>query len=215
MQYLEQRIEIISTVQAFNVTGLSVGTSGNLSALVDGGFLITPTGIAYADMKPEDLVVMDIGGMVVSGARQASSEWRFHRGIYLSRIEVNAVVHVHSPYATAIACTRQDIPAFHYMVAIAGGDSIRCAEYATFGTEQLSENALRSLQDRKACLLANHGMICLGDSIESAFNMAQQVEELARQYYLTIQMGGPVLLDKDEMQINLEKFKSYGKSGNH
>lgn len=211
MQYLEQRIEIISTVQAFNVTGLSVGTSGNLSVLVDSGFLITPTGMAYDDIKPEDLVVMDTSGMVVCGARQASSEWRFHRDIYLSRVEANAVVHVHSPYATAIACTRQDIPAFHYMVAIAGGDSIRCAEYATFATEQLSANALHALRDRNACLLANHGMICLGDSIQSAFKMAQQVEELARQYYLTTQIGEPVLLDKKEMQINLEKFKNYGK----
>ena len=211
MQHQELREEIVIVAQAFNTMGLSVGTSGNLSALIDGGFLITPTGVVYKDLKPEDVVELDTEGIAVSGLLRPSSEWRFHRDIYLARIEVNAIVHIHSPYATAIACTRQAIPPVHYMIAIAGGDSIRCAEYATFATEQLSKNALKALKDRKACLLANHGLIALGETIQDAFRIAQEVEELAKQYYLSKQVGEPVLLDEEEMEMNIEKFKTYGK----
>lgn len=204
------RDEIIQTVRLFNTTGLSIGTSGNLSARTAKGFLITPTGVPYEDLKPASLVELDSQGNVVGGRLKPSSEWRFHRDIYLSRGEVNAVVHVHSPHATAIACTRQSIPAFHYMIAIAGGDSIRCADYATFGTEELVKNVLRALQDRKACLLANHGMVALGESVKTAFKLAREVEELAKQYWLSRQAGEPVLLDDAEMKVNLEKIKTYG-----
>lgn len=205
------RQEIISVARKFNQAGLSVGTSGNVSVLRDKGILITPFGIPYQDLIPEDIVEMDTEGLIVAGNKQPSSEWQFHRDIYINRMDTNAVVHVHSPYATAIACTRQEIPAFHYMVAIAGGVSIRCAEYATFGMEQLSKNALNALKDRQACLLANHGMNTLGEDLDCAFKMAQEVEELARQYYLSKQIGGLVILDDAEMQINLEKFRNYGK----
>lgn len=205
------REEILETVLAFNSTGLSCGKSGNVSVLTEGGFLITPTGIAYDEMLARDIVELDTEGMIIKGRLQPSSEWHIHRDIYVSRVEVNAIVHVHSPYATAIACTRQDIPAFHYMVAVAGGDSIRCAEYATFGTEALSKNAIAALKGRYACLLANHGMITLGEDIQSAFNLALQVEDLAKQYWLSSQFGEPVILDEEEMRINLEKFKTYGK----
>lgn len=211
MKDLLLRQEIIAIARQFNQTGLSVGTSGNVSVLKDKGILITPSGIPYQDLRSEDIVEMDTEGLIVSGNKQPSSEWRFHRDIYVNRMDTNAVVHVHSPYATAVACTRQQIPAFHYMIAIAGGDSIRCAEYATFGTEQLSKNALNALKDRQACLLANHGMITLGEDLESAFKMALEVEELAKQYFLSRQIGEPVLLNDAEMQINLEKFRSYGK----
>ena len=142
MQYKELRQEIITTAKLFNKTGLSMGTSGNLSVRIEQGFLITPTGVPYDDLQPEDIVVMDLQGNIISGKLKPSSEWPFHKTIFTDRDEINAVVHVHSPYVTGIACTRESIPAFHYMVAIAGGDSIRCAPYATFGTEELSVNAI-------------------------------------------------------------------------
>ena len=203
--------KIIETAKQFNVSGLSVGTSGNLSARTSQGYLITPSGIPYHQLKAADIVEMDLQGNVVHGDLKPSSEWHFHQDIYLAREEINAIVHVHSDYATGIACTRQDIPAFHYMVARAGGDSIRCAEYATFGTDALSQNAVKALQGRNACLLANHGMIALGESIDSAYKLAEEIENIAKQYYICKQLGAVVLLDGDEMKINLEKFKTYGK----
>ncbi len=205
------RKQIIETAIAFNTSGLSVGTSGNLSARISQGYLITPTGIPYTRLKEADIVEMDLQGNVVHSDLKPSSEWHFHQDIYLAREEVSAIVHVHSDYATGIACTRQDIPAFHYMVAKAGGDSIHCAEYATFGTDALSQNAVKALQGRNACLLANHGMIALGESIDSAYKLAEEIENIAKQYYISKQLGEVVLLDGDEMKINLEKFKTYGK----
>ncbi len=202
--------KIIETAKQFNVSGLSVGTSGNLSARTSQGYLITPSGIPYHQLKEADIVEMDLQGNVVHGDLKPSSEWHFHQDIYLAREEINAIVHVHSDYATGIACTRQDIPAFHYMVARAGGDSIRCAEYATFGTDALSQNAVKALQGRNACLLANHGMIALGESIDSAYKLAEEIENIAKQYYISKQLGEVVLLDGDEMKTNLEKFKTYG-----
>ncbi len=204
------RKEIINIARSLNTTGLSAGTSGNISVLAGNNFLITPSGIPYEDLVPDDLVLMDRAGSIVSGHRKPSSEWRFHMDIYNKRDEVKAVVHVHPPYATAIACTRQDIPAFHYMVGMAGGNSIRCSEYATFGTEELSIKALDALQGRKACLLANHGVIAVGRDLKSAFIMAQETEELAKHYILSRQFGEPILLDGEEMQRILEKFKTYG-----
>lgn len=205
------RRKIIETANEFNASGLSVGTSGNLSARTSQGYLITPTGIPYQQLNEADIVEMDLQGNVVKSDLKPSSEWHFHQDIYLAREEVNAIVHVHSDYATGLACTRQEIPAFHYMVARAGGDSIRCAEYATFGTEALSQNAVKALQGRNACLLANHGMIALGENIESAYKLAEEVENIAKQYCISKQLGEVVLLDEGEMKINLEKFKTYGK----
>ena len=205
------RKNIIDTAIMFNTSGLSIGTSGNLSGRTQHGYLITPTGIPYSQLKEADIVEMDLQGNVIQGDLIPSSEWHFHQDIYLARHEVNAIVHVHSDYATGIACTRQDIPAFHYMVARAGGDSIRCAEYATFGTEALSQNVVKALQGRNACLLANHGMISLGESIDSAYKLAEEIENIAKQYCISKQLSETVLLDKDEMKTNLEKFKTYGK----
>ena len=211
MDSSELRKQMIETAVEFNRSGLSVGNSGNLSARTSQGFLITPTGIPYLQLKEADIVEMDLQGNIVQGDLKPSSEWHFHRGIYLARKDVNAIVHVHSDYATGLACTRQDIPAFHYMVARAGGDSIRCAEYATFGTETLSQNAVEALHERNACLLANHGMIALGERIDAAYKLAEEIEDLAKQYCIGKQFGEIVLLDDDEMKINLEKFKTYGK----
>ncbi len=173
---------------------------------------MTPTGVNYAQLRPADIVRMDMAGERRDGDLKPSSEWRFHQDIYLRRTAVNAIVHTHSPYATALACARQDLPAFHYMVAAAGGASIRCAEYATFGTRALSEHALRALGERRrACLLANHGVIALGADVVAALQTAQLVEELARQYLLSRAAGTPVLLDEAEMALNLEKIKDYGR----
>ena len=210
MSQKKLRKEIISTVRKFNSTALSMGTSGNLSVRGKKGFLITPSGMPYDEMQESDLLLLDIDGELVGQKGTPSSEWRIHRDIYLNRPEINAVVHVHSQYATAISCTRQTIPAFHYEVALAGGDFIRCADYATFGTQELSDNAMAALKDRSACLLANHGQLALGSSLKAAFKLAQVVEVLAKQYTLSITLGGPVLLSDEEMELNVNKFKHYG-----
>lgn len=203
------RKQIIETARSFMPLGLGVGAAGNVSSRVRGGFLITPSGVGYDGMRPADLVSMSQSGTVRAGALKPSSEWRFHRDIYAARPEVNAIVHVHSPFATAISCTRKGIPAFHYMVAVAGGDSIRCAPYATFGTQALSSHAVRALRQRRACLLANHGQIALGDDLSFALKIALEVEELAKQYWLATVFAKPVALDKREMRKIVAKFREY------
>jgi len=205
------RKEIITIVRQFNKTGLSFGRSGNVSARLHSGFLITPTGLAYADMKPGDITELAHDGQVISGKYKPSSEWRMHSAIYRKRPDVNAIVHVHSPYATGVACTRKAIPAFHYMVTVLGGSAIPCAKYATFGTEKLARNAVAALGKLQACLLANHGQIAVGGNLATALRYAGEVENLAKQYCLSLTAGGPVLLDAKEMRINIEKFKTYGK----
>ncbi len=190
--------------------GLNSGTAGNLSVRVPGGFLVTPSGVKPARLTPEGIVAMSDAGQPADTAQRPSSEWRFHRDIYARRADANAVVHVHSPYATAIACQRRDIPGFHYMIAKAGGGSIRCAGYATFGTQALSDAALLALEGRRACLLANHGMIALGATLERALDLTIEVEELARQFALASMCGEPVLLSPGELEQALERFKTYG-----
>jgi L-fuculose-phosphate aldolase len=162
-------------------------------------------------MQGDDVVAMSAEG-VAHGSRQPSSEWRFHRDIYAARADVHAIVHTHSPFATTLACLGADIPAFHYMIAVAGGSDIRCAPYATFGTQQLSDHALRALQGRKACLLANHGMIAAGANLGGALALAVEVEALAEQYWRALQIGKPNLLSDDEMAIVLDKFRTYGQT---
>jgi L-fuculose-phosphate aldolase len=209
LAHLPQREAILSTGRRMNTSGLNQGTSGNLSHRVDEGFLVTPTGMDYDSLRPEDLVLMRFDGSH-EGPRLPSSEWRFHRDILASRPEVNAVLHAHSLNSTAVACLRRPIPPFHYMVAVAGGSTIRCAPYATFGTEELSRNAVAALEGRKACLLANHGLITVGADLPSAFKLAIEVETLAAMYLRALQVGEPVLLDEAEMAVVLEKFRTYG-----
>ena len=211
MKHAALRRDLIITVRSFARLGLGVGTAGNAGVRVPGGLLITPSGVPYAELRPADMVELDAAGGIISGRLAPSSEWRFHCDILGRRADVGAVVHVHSAFATAIACTRRDIPAFHYMIAVAGGDSIRCARYATFGTAALSRHALNALRGRQACLLANHGQIALGADLAAALAMAQEVEELARQYWLSQQLRRPVLLGGKEMTVVLEKFKHYGR----
>jgi L-fuculose-phosphate aldolase len=213
LRYRQLRKALIATACATNSLGLNQGTAGNVSARTPEGFLITPSGLPFDQLVPEHVVEMDLEGQVASDQIEPSSEWRFHRDILVNRPEVGAVLHAHSPYATALACTHREIPAFHYMVAVAGGKTIPCAPYAAFGTQALSDNVLTALENRHACLLANHGMVAVGPSLEEALRLAKEVEELARQYHLSLQIGGPVILSDEAMTIVLEKFKTYGRKG--
>ncbi len=208
MKHLALRRRIVATAQAMNARGLNQGTAGNVSARVADGFLITPSGVAYEAMAPGDLVEVAMDGTAAEGTRP-SSEWRFHRDILARRPEVGGIVHAHAPYATTLACLGRGIPAFHYMVAVAGGDSIRCARYATFGTQALSDHALAALDGRRACLLAHHGMIAVGRTVEAALDLAVEVEALARIYWQALQVAEPEVLSSREMAVVLEKFRGY------
>jgi L-fuculose-phosphate aldolase len=208
------REQLLNIVRQLNCLGLNRGTSGNVSVRVSNelgqaGFLITPSGVAMENMTPADMVWMDFAGNAEFG-KQPSSEWRFHLDILQQKLEVNGVIHTHSMFATTLSTLRLDIPAFHYMIALAGGDSIRCAPYALFGSQQLSDNALLALQDRNACLLANHGMITIGETLEKALNITQEVETLCEQYLHALQVGKPFILSQQEMLEVQEKFKGYG-----
>lgn len=207
------REAVIATALAMGAAGINRGKSGNVSARLrrEGfdGFLVTPSGLAYGETTSGDIVAMTIKGEP-HGHRVPSSEWRFHRDIYANRSDALAIVHAHAPFATSLACLPRGIPPFHYMVAVAGGADIRCAPYATFGTQQLSDHALAALADRKACLLANHGMIALGGSLAQALALAIEVETLAEMYWRALQIGEPMLLSGAEMAIVLEKFATYG-----
>lgn len=210
------RQQVIDTAQAMSREGLSPGTSGNVSARAPGGMLITPTGMAYGDLIPEDVVFVGADGTPAQEARKPSSEWRFHLAAYDARADANAVVHAHSRFATALACLRRPIPAFHYMVAVAGGNDIPLAGYATFGTQQLAGHVAAALKDRKACLMANHGQIACGENLEAALGLAREVESLAAQYVAALQIGEPHVLDDAEMARVLERFGSYGQEkGDH
>jgi L-fuculose-phosphate aldolase len=210
MSEVALRQQIIATALRMNDLRINRGRSGNVSARDGDGFLITPSGLPYEETRPEDIAAVSLAGEA-SGPRQPSTEWRFHRDIYAARHDVGAIVHMHSTFATTLACLGRGIPAFHYMVAVAGGKDIRCAEYATFGTQDLSDHALVALAARKACLLANHGMIAVGGSLADALALAVEVEALAEQYWRTLQTGTPNLLSDAEMDVVLEKFRSYGK----
>jgi L-fuculose-phosphate aldolase len=201
---------LIRYARQLTETGLTRNTSGNLSHRVEAGMLVTPSGMDYAKLEADDIVFVDHEGRA-QGRRLPSSEWRFHRDILAARPEVEVVLHAHSPFATSIACLRQGIPAFHYMVAAAGGSDIRCGDYATFGTAELSNEAVRALDGRKACLLANHGMIALGRDFASALKLAIEVETLAEMYWRVRQLGAPIILDEAEMARVLDKFRDYGK----
>jgi L-fuculose-phosphate aldolase len=203
------RSAIIATALEMNVAGINRGKSGNVSARIDGGFLITPSGLPYADTTPGDIVAVDETG-TASGTRKPSSEWRFHRDIYRARPEAAAIVHAHSPFATTLACLDRGIPAFHYMIAMAGGNDVRCAPYATFGTQALSDHALRALDGRRACLLAHHGMIAIGETLKKALALAVEVETLAEMYWRALQIGEPRVLGDEEMREVLAKFATYG-----
>ncbi|HKB82918.1 MAG TPA: class II aldolase/adducin family protein [Burkholderiales bacterium] len=210
MTELQLRKQIIATALRMNAVGINRGKSGNVSARWGKGFLVTPSGLAYEETKPGDIVFIDQQAKA-EGKRAPSSEWRFHFDIYRRRSEVDAVVHTHSSFATTLSCLAMTVPAFHYMVAVAGGNSIRCAPYATFGTQMLSDNALKALEGRQACLLANHGMIAAAENLKRALALAVEVEALCEQYWRTLQIGKPNLLSDDEMNVVVEKFRTYNR----
>jgi L-fuculose-phosphate aldolase len=205
----EKRQSIIDACLRMNTLGINQGTSGNISLRHGDGMLITPTSTPYEAMKPEQIVYMHLDGNH-DPAQRPSSEWRFHRDILKARPEVEAIVHAHPPYSTMLAIMGMEIPPVHYMVAVAGGDTIRCAPYATFGTQELSEHAVRALEGRMACLLEHHGMIAVGPSLAKAMWLAVEVETLARQYHGCLQIGTPPLLSKEEIEKVRLRMAGYG-----
>ena len=217
------RDAVIATAREMNALGINRGKSGNVSARWRDGYLITPSGMPYSEIAADDIVAMPVdrdadaerGQHLPSSPRLPSSclpssEWRFHHDIYRARRDTGAIVHTHAPFATSLACLHRDIPAFHYMVAVAGGNDIRCAPYATFGTQKLSDHALVALEGRSACLLANHGMIAVGATLATALALAVEVETLAEMYWRALQIGAPVLLSGTEMETVVAKFRTYG-----
>ena len=204
------RTMVLAACRDLTRRGLTHGTSGNVSVRCDEQrFFVSPSGMDYELLQADDVPLMDLEGRWF-GRHRPSSEWRFHRDILRSRPDVGAIVHTHSPRATALACTGRGIPAFHYMVAVAGGRDIRCAPYHTFGTQELSDAALAALRDRRACLLANHGVIATGADLASAMRLAGEVENLALQYSVALTLGEIRVLDDAEMSRVIEKFRTYG-----
>ncbi|MCV6596568.1 MAG: class II aldolase/adducin family protein [Mangrovicoccus sp.] len=204
------RQAVIETCLKMNALGINQGSSGNVSARCDGGFLITPSGLAYEAMRPDQIVFMDLEGGY-RGDFLPSSEWRMHHDLYRARPEAGAVIHTHSTHATALSCLRQDIPPFHYMIAVAGGSTLRCADYALFGTQELSQAMMAALEDRQACLLGNHGMICCAPGLDKALWLAGEIEALCHQYVIARQMEDPVILTEAQMDAVLARFQTYGK----
>jgi L-fuculose-phosphate aldolase len=210
MNEAQLRSELVRITKKLDEQGLNRGTSGNASVRYGEGMLITPSGMGAEGLGEDDIVFMKMDG-TVRGRWQPSSEWLFHRDIFAQREEIGAIVHTHSIASTALACLRKDIPPFHYMIALIGGDNIRCAEYATFGTQALSDNALSALRGRKACLLANHGMIAAGENLDEAYKVAVEVETLSEMYLRALQVSEPVLLSPREFQDAQRRFGAYGK----
>lgn len=207
------RNELIAVAREMNRTGLNRGTSGNLSVRAGGGMLITPSGLTYEQMQTADIVYAGIENAsqpAFDGRHKPSSEWRIHYDLYRSRPDAQAVLHAHPVYCTALAALRRPLPAFHYMVAVAGGRDIRCAQYATFGSQELSQHVLQALDDRRACLMANHGLLCLALNLRAALALAVEIEQLARSYLACLAVGEPAILDDAEMARVLEKFRDYG-----
>ena len=206
------REEIVARCREMNASGINQGTSGNISARLGDRMLISPSATPYDDMAPDSVASVALEGAdgEWEGPLKPSTEWRFHRELLRSREDAGAVVHAHPPYCTALACARRPIPACHYMIAAFGGNDVKCAGYATFGTEDLSNLALEAMRDRSACLLANHGMIAIGETLAKAMWRAVELETIARQYCLSLALGGPALLSDEEIDDTLEGFGSYG-----
>ena len=203
--------QIIKYANMLNSEKLSTLRSGNVSLRYKNGFLITPSGVKYSSLKVDDIVFVSLDGKFDETKNKPSSEWRFHKDIYSSKNEANAIVHAHSTHATAVSAHNKDVPAFHYMVALAGGNDLKCAKYATFGTQELSDNIINALKNRKACLMSNHGQVAFGDNLEQAFELAQEVENICHQYINAIKLGEPKILSSSEMDVILEKVKNYKK----
>ena len=217
MKNLDQRNKIIEYSLKLNSTNLSPLRSGNISLRTNeddkDGYLITPSGKKYETLKPDDIVFMGLNAEVENNdsPNKPSSEWRFHRDIYINKKDAQAIVHAHSPHATALSSHGKSIPPFHYMIALAGGEDIKCAEYATFGTEDLSKNIIKALEKRTACLMSNHGQVAFGKNLEEAFELAQEIENICQQYVIALKIGQPKILSFEEMKKVLAKAKNYKK----
>jgi L-fuculose-phosphate aldolase len=217
MKNIDKKNQIIEYSLKLNSTNLSPLRSGNISLRAKeddkDGYLITPSGKKYETLKPENIVFMSLSeeSEKNDSANKPSSEWRFHRDIYLNKIEAQAIVHAHSPHATAVSSHRKSIPPFHYMIALAGGEDIKCAEYATFGTEELSKNIIKALENRSACLMSNHGQVAFGKNLDQAFELAQEIENICHQYTIALKLGEPKILSFGEMKKVLDKAKDYKK----
>ena len=209
MRHEGARREIVAVARAMTERGLTRGTSGNVGARVSGGLLVTPSAVPYSEMAPEDVVLLDPKGRVLEGRRKPSTEWRLHVEVLRARPDAGAVLHAHPPFGTTLACLRREIPPFHYMVAVAGGDTVRCAPYALFGTPELAEGTVVALEGRLACLLANHGVVTLGGSPTEALDLAVEVEALAEMYWRALQVGEPALLSPEEMEAVRAAFLDY------
>jgi L-fuculose-phosphate aldolase len=201
---------VVAAARTLEASGLNQPRSGNISVRTDDGFLVTPSGVPAAELTESSIAHMDLEG-TYAGPVPPSSEWRMHLSLYRSRADAGAMVHAHPTFATALSCLRREIPPFHYMVAVAGGTNIRCAPYATFGTVALSAAMLAALHERQACLLANHGLVALGQTLPRAIELAIEVETLARQFCQASLMGEPVLLNEQQMDEVLDRFRVYGK----
>ncbi|MEO0810437.1 MAG: class II aldolase/adducin family protein [Pseudomonadota bacterium] len=206
------RRSVIATAQAMSTGGLSPGRSGNVSCRWEGGMLITPSGLPYDTLKLKDIVFVAENGRAPVKTPKPSSEWRFHLAVYSARSDCQAIVHAHSQNATVLACRHTPIPAFHYMVAIAGGRMIPCVPYAAFGTEELAAHVISGLVETDACLMANHGQIAIGTSLDNALELAHEIETLAAQYVQVLSLGKPKLLSDAQMDDVLERFKGYGQN---
>ena len=209
MKELILRKKIIKFSKLLNKTNLSALRSGNISIRYKDGFLITPSGKKYESLNPRDILFVDLDGKWDKKLGKPSSEWRFHKDIYKFKLNANSIVHCHSKNALVLSCIRKKIPAFHYMVAVAGGVDIKCAKYATYGTSQLSNNILKALEDRTACLIENHGQVSFSNELSDAFELAQEVENLAEQYTECLRIGSPKILSKSQMNAVLAKVKNY------
>ena len=215
------KLEVIKYAKKLNDTNLSPLRSGNVSVRTDlsgkEGFFITPSGIKYNDLQEDKIVFLEMDEKkneqkIIDHGLNPSSEWKFHQDIYINKPDAIAIVHAHSPYATAVSAHGKNIPAFHYMVALAGGDDIKCADYATFGTKQLSKNIIKALNERKGCLMSNHGQVAFGKNLDQAFELAEEIENICHQYINTIKLGNPKILSFEEMNKILEKTKNYKKN---
>ena len=206
------REELVTTAKRMSDLGLTPGMSGNVSVRTPRGLLVTPSGMPYADLRADDVVEVGLDGQVRPGQRTPSTEWQLHRDILGSRSDVQAIVHTHSLFCTTVSTLRRPIPALHYMVVLAGGDDIPCADYATFGSAELASNAVVALRGGLACLLANHGMVALGDSLPTALRLAAEVETLAAQYWHAAQLGTPHILDHGELDKVRARFAQYGQA---
>lgn len=213
MSARDARVAVLRAAREMSRRGLSAGTSGNVSARAHGGMVVTPSAMPYEEMREDHLVAVDLDGRLLRGERRPTTEWPLHAAVYRARADVDAVVHAHATFCTTLATLRRDVPAFHYMIAVAGGDSIRCAPYAPFGSSELAGNAVTALEGRQACLLANHGVVTVGASPDEALSLLGEVEHLMELYWRALQVGEPSVLDASEMREAMARFARYRRGG--